>query len=75
VVEVPCLVNGSGAHPLHVGTPPSSVASMLNQVKAYERATVAAALSGSRDAAIEALAMNPLVGDRSTAARLAAALL
>jgi 6-phospho-beta-glucosidase len=48
---------------------------MLNQVKAYERATVAAALSGSRDAAIEALVLNPLVGDKARAVSLAAALL
>jgi 6-phospho-beta-glucosidase len=75
VVEVPCLVNGNGAHPLHVGTPPESVRGLLHQVKAYERATVAAALSGSRAEAIEALAMNPLVADRALAARLAEALL
>jgi 6-phospho-beta-glucosidase len=74
VVEVPCLVNANGAHPLHVGAPPESVGGLLNRVKAYERATVDAALSGSRDAAIEALAMNPLVKDKATAVRLAEAL-
>ena len=75
VVEVPCLVNANGAHPLHVGPPPESVRVMLNRVKAYERATVAAALSGSRDEAIEALTLNPLVGDKAIAVRLAKALL
>ncbi len=75
VVEVPCLVNGNGAHPLHVGAPPASVSKMLDEVKAYERATVAAALSGSRDEAIEALALNPLVKDKAIALRLAEALL
>jgi 6-phospho-beta-glucosidase len=75
VVEVPCLVNANGAHPLHVGAPPESVRVMLSQVKAYERATVAAALSGSRDTAIEALALNPLVNDKAMAIRLAEALL
>ena len=75
VVEVPCLVNGNGAHPLHVGAPPQSVRAMLNEVKAYERATVAAALSGSRDEAVAALALNPLVKDPALAARLAEALL
>jgi 6-phospho-beta-glucosidase len=75
VVEVPCLVNSNGAHALHVGAPPESVRALLTQVKAYERATVAAALSGSRDAAIEALALNPLVKDKGLAARLAKALL
>ncbi|MEO5761767.1 MAG: 6-phospho-beta-glucosidase [Vicinamibacteria bacterium] len=75
VVEVPCLVNGNGAHPLHVGAPTEMVRGLLDRVKAYERATVAAALSGSRDEAIEALAMNPLVGDKALARRLADALL
>jgi 6-phospho-beta-glucosidase len=75
VVEVPCLVNANGAHPLHVGTPPASVRKMLDAVKAYERATVSAALSGSRDEAIDALAMNPLVKDKAIAVRLAEALL
>jgi 6-phospho-beta-glucosidase len=75
VVEIPCLVNANGAHPLHVGTPPESVRPLLDQVKAYERATVSAALSGSRDEAIDALAKNPLVKDRAVAARLASVLL
>lgn len=75
VVEVPCLVNANGAHPLHVGAPPASVRRMLDEVKAYERATVAAALSGSRDEAILALTLNPLVKDKAIAVRLAEALL
>ncbi len=75
VVEVPCLVNANGAHPLHVGAPPEQVRARLEEVKAYERATVAAALSGSRQDAVAALALNPLVGDPALAARLADALL
>ena len=75
VVEVPCLVNTNGPHPLHVGAPPESVRPLLERVKAYERATVSAALSGSRNEAVEALALNPLVADRTIAAKLANALL
>ncbi len=75
VVEVPCLVNANGAHPLHVGPPPESVRGLLHRVKAYERATVEAALSGSRDQAIDALALNPLVNEKALAIRLAEALL
>lgn len=75
VVEVPCLVDANGAHPLHVGAPPETVSAMLSRVKAYERATVAAALSGSRDEAVRALSLNPLIGDPAIAARLADALL
>ena len=70
VVEVPCLVNGNGAHPLHVGAPPASVRKMLDEVKAYERATVAAALSGSRDDAILAVALNPLGKDKAIGVRI-----
>lgn len=75
VVEIPCLVDANGAHPLHVGEPPATVRARLDAVKAYERATVAAALSGSRDEAVRALALNPLVGDTGKAASLAKALL
>jgi 6-phospho-beta-glucosidase len=75
VVEVPCLVNANGPRALHVGAPPDRVRSLLERVKAYERATVAAALDGSRDAAIEALALNPLVPSRDLAATLARHLL
>ena len=65
VVEVPCVVNGIGAHPVHVGTVPERVQPLLVQVKTYERMTVRAALSRSLDLAREALALNPLVRDRA----------
>ena len=65
VVEVPCVVNGNGAQPVHVGAVPERVRPLLVQVKAYERLTVRAALSRSLDSAREALALNPLVRDRA----------
>ena len=70
VVEVPCLVNANGALPLHVGPVPEAVRPLLVQVKEYERLTVEAALTGSRDAARRALARNPLVGEETLAGRL-----
>jgi 6-phospho-beta-glucosidase len=70
VVEVPCVVNANGARPLHVGPVPERVVALLTCVKAYERLTVQAALTPSIDAACEALAANPLVPDRVTAAAL-----
>ena len=65
VVEVPCVVNANGAHPMHVGAVPERVQPLLVQVKTYERMTVRAALSRSLDLAREALALNPLVRDRA----------
>jgi 6-phospho-beta-glucosidase len=74
VVEVPCVVNANGAHPLAVGPVPSAVRDLLLQVKSYERLTVAAAASGAPQDAERALAANPLIGDRGRATRLVAAL-
>jgi len=67
VVEVPCVVNANGARPLHVGAVPERVRALLQQVKDYERRTVAAALAPSLDAARAALAANPLVPSRAAA--------
>jgi 6-phospho-beta-glucosidase len=72
VVEVPCVVNANGARPLHVGAVPERVHGLLTRVKEYERRTVAAALSPSVDAAVDALASNPLVPNREVAAALVA---
>lgn len=74
VIEVPCVVNGAGALPLHSGAVPEAVRSLLVHVKEYERLTVEAALSRDVDAATRALARNPLVPDVATAERLVAAL-
>ena len=74
VIEVPCVVNGNGALPLHSGAVPDTVRSLLVQVKEYERLTVDAALSRDPQAATRALARNPLVPDEPTAGRLVSAL-
>jgi 6-phospho-beta-glucosidase len=67
VVEVPCAVNANGARALHVGAVPERVRGLLQQVKDYERRTVAAALTQSLDAARAALAANPLVPNHAAA--------
>ena len=72
VVEVPCVVNANGAWPLHVGAVPHRVRPLLMRVKDYERRTVAAALAESLDSARAALAVNPLVADRTVADHLIA---
>jgi 6-phospho-beta-glucosidase len=74
VVEVPCVVNVNGALPLHVGRTPEPVRDLLLQVKDYERLTARAAVSGSRDDALRALARNPLVPSPGMAEALLAEL-
>jgi alpha-galactosidase/6-phospho-beta-glucosidase family protein len=62
VVEVTCLVDEHGAHPLAQGIVPESALALIRQVKQYERLTVEAAIEGSYGAALDALLAHPLVG-------------
>ena len=75
VIEVSALVDGRGARPLAVGPLPAAAAGLVQQVKAYERLTIKAALAGSHSLALAALLSNPLVPSRKVAERLLADLL
>lgn len=74
VVEVPCVINANGAHPLSVGAAPDSVRDLLVRVKEYERATVHAATTRAPSDAVQALTLNPLIKDAALAQRLVSAL-
>ncbi len=70
VIEAPAVVNANGPRALHVGALPPQVRDLVVQVKAFERATIAAVRTGTREALVEALALNPLVPTHAAAARL-----
>ena len=70
IVEVPAIVDASGARPVAMGNMPVSVRGLVQAVTAYEELTVEAALSGSRRDALDALSCHPLVGSREMAWRL-----
>lgn len=61
VVEVPCVVSASGVRPLAVGPVPDHARALIETVKAVERTTIEAALTGSTSLAVKALALHPLV--------------
>jgi 6-phospho-beta-glucosidase len=69
-VEVPCVVGASGAVPIGVTPPPEHASGLMEAVKAYERLTIDAALTGSRRTALQALMAHPLVRDHDVAAPL-----
>ncbi|MDO9547238.1 MAG: 6-phospho-beta-glucosidase [Pelolinea sp.] len=69
-VEVPCVVGAHGVTPLVMGHFPESIRSLGQQAKAWESATVKAAISGSRKDAILAMLQNPLIPDFPTAVAL-----
>ncbi|MFI5199200.1 MAG: 6-phospho-beta-glucosidase [Candidatus Limnocylindrales bacterium] len=61
VVEVPARITRDGAVPLRQAPLHPEMVELVRRVKAYERLTIEAALSGDRELALEALSANPLV--------------
>ncbi|MFG3295953.1 6-phospho-beta-glucosidase [Streptomyces sp. NPDC048179] len=70
VIEVPCLVDANGAHPVTVNPLPDHATGLVCAVKAVEREVLAAAESGSRTTAVKAFALHPLVDSVNVARRL-----
>jgi 6-phospho-beta-glucosidase len=61
VVEVCCTITGHGPVPVTVGRLPPQILGLLQLIKAFEALTVRAAVHGDKNAALQALTMNPLV--------------
>ncbi|GGX95695.1 6-phospho-beta-glucosidase [Streptomyces minutiscleroticus] len=70
VIEVPCLVDAGGAHPVAADPLPDHATGLVCSVKAVEREVLAAAASGSRATAVKAFALHPLVDSVGVARRL-----
>ena len=75
VVEVPCVVGSTGARPIAVGDVPGHARALIESVKEVERLTIQAALTRSRELALKALALHPLVPSVNVARRILDALL
>jgi 6-phospho-beta-glucosidase len=67
VVEVPCVVGRAGPVPLAIGQVPAHAKALVETMKDVERTTIDAALLGSRELAVKALALHPLVPSVTTA--------
>ena len=63
VLEMPCVVDRKGIHPLKADPLPEFCFGLISQVKAYELLTIQAAVSGDRSAAFKALLAHPLGPD------------
>ncbi len=75
VVEIPAKVGAGGAAAGKLAALAPEMLGLVQQVKAYERLTVQAAVAGDRDAALKALLANPLVAQYKVARPLLEALL
>lgn len=60
-VEVSCVITKDGPMPLAVGELPIPVRGLVNTIKSFEQIGVEAAVEGSREKAILALTINPMV--------------
>ena len=59
-VEVSAIITKAGPIPLTIGELPIQINGLIQQMKSFERITVEAAVEGSKEKAILALAINPL---------------
>lgn len=59
-LEVPAIIGAHGARAIVQATPEPSIRGLMQHIKAYETMTVEAAVTGDRDAAFQALLLNPL---------------
>jgi 6-phospho-beta-glucosidase len=66
VVDVSCMVDGRGPHPLAQKPLPPEVLGLVQQVKAYESLTVQAAVTGDVQTAFFALLNHPLLPGADT---------
>lgn len=72
VVEVPAVVGADRVTGLGLGPLPQAIAAVLRARVDQQELTVDAAVTGSRDTAIQALTLDPLVGDARTATAILA---
>ncbi|OCT17026.1 6-phospho-beta-glucosidase [Paenibacillus pectinilyticus] len=69
-IEVNCVVTGQGPVPMGLTKVPEHVKGLIHAVKTYERLTIEAAVTGSRDLVLQALVHHPLVPSVSLAKTL-----
>jgi alpha-galactosidase len=61
IVEVPAIIDGSGIHGLSMGNLPKPIAILCNIQIAIQELAIEAAVTGSREKALQALSIDPIV--------------
>lgn len=69
-VEVSCLITKDGPMPLAMGELPVAIRGLVSTIKSFEQVGVEAAVEGSREKAVLALTINPLVASDTLAVTL-----
>jgi alpha-galactosidase/6-phospho-beta-glucosidase family protein len=69
-VEVPIVVDAAGVHPVSLGPLPDPIAKLLSVQASVQQLAVEAAVRGSREIALEALLIDPVVNSTVAATKL-----
>lgn len=69
-VEISCIITKEGPKPIHVGDLPIPVRGLVQEIKAFERVTVEAAVTGDYHQALLAMTINPLVPSDTVAKQI-----
>ncbi|MEG0387480.1 MAG: glycoside hydrolase [Niameybacter sp.] len=70
VIEVTCKVSQEGIHPVLIGKVPEHCNVLIHAIKLYEKLTVEAIFTKSKEKAIQALTLHPLINSYSLAKTL-----
>ncbi|SHO53208.1 family 4 glycosyl hydrolase [Anaerocolumna xylanovorans] len=70
VIEVTCNVSKKGICPVPIGEVPESSYLLIRMIKMYEKLTIEAVRTKSKETAIQALTLHPLINSYSLAKRL-----
>jgi alpha-galactosidase len=69
-VEVPVSVDGAGVHPISLGPLPDPIAKLMSMQAAVQQLAVEAAVHASKELALQALLIDPVVNSASAAVKL-----
>ena len=69
-VEVPIAVDGTGVYPLTIGELPEPLAGLLTSQAVVQKLSVEAAVHGSKEMALQALLVDPVVNSITAAESL-----
>ena len=70
IVEISCIIDKNGAHPIKIGNVPEMQMNLIRNLKFYERSVVKAILTKNKDLAVIGLMGHPLVNSYSIATQL-----
>jgi alpha-galactosidase len=69
-VETPVLVDGSGIHPVNVGSLPGPIAELCRRETTVAQLCVDATIEGNREKALQCLLLDPVITDIHTAKKV-----